>query len=101
MKRKADKEDGLGKVVRGLAISVLVLLAAAAMMQHASTLPSAQASAPVVTRTEAPAHAPEAELRPIAASVAAPEAQSASLEIRDAESDGGYWYWMEHQRAMP
>jgi hypothetical protein len=60
-------------------------------MEHVSSMSSAHASAPESARVNAPAQA----LNP----AAAPEAQPASLEIRDAHSDGGYWYWLDQQRS--
>src|SRR5690242_21172448 len=57
MKRTAEKMDALGKAVRGLAISIVVLLAAAAITEHVSTLPSAQASPSVQAQADATARA--------------------------------------------
>ena len=92
MKRTAEKMDALGKVVRGLAISIVVLLAAAAITEHVSTLPSAQASPSVQAQADAPARAADAK-----PSIPVPDAQSGSLAIHEAHSDGGYSYWVEQQ----
>jgi len=95
MKHAGEKEGNpIRKVVRGLAVSIVLLFALAAVMEHVSSVSSAQASAPESARAIAPAPAPDPAHRDRAA---AREAQPGSLAIREAHSDGGYTYWMEQQ----
>ena len=92
MKRPAEKEgNAIRTIVRGLALSVVLLLALAAVMQHVSSVPSAHASAPESAQATAPARAPDP--------AAMPETQPGSLAIREAHSDGGYQYWLDRQPA--
>jgi hypothetical protein len=106
MKHSGKQRNTIRVVIEGLALSTILLLVLVSVMEHSGSAPTAQASsnagaqasAPVVIRAEAPARAPEAKAKPIAASVATPEALPASLEIRGTESDSGYTYWLEHER---
>ena len=76
------------KVVRGLALSIVLLFALAAVTQHVPSVPSAHASAPESAQAVAPADRVHDQ-------AAAPEVQPGSLAIRESHSDGGYWYWLD------
>jgi len=90
--------SGLGTIgIRTRLLQVLALIAVAgcvAILWGAASAPSAApARADVRPTAEAPpSSAPEVP-------DAAPH-DAAPLQ-REAHSDGGYWYWFEHQRSSP
>ena len=77
------------ETLKGILVSGAVSAAVAFGVVHASVNPKAQAPA---------AEAQQSTAAPRPSQEAAPADKSS---IREAHSDGGYQYWMEHQKAMP
>ncbi|HET7767054.1 MAG TPA: hypothetical protein VFK92_18360 [Burkholderiales bacterium] len=81
------------EILKGFAVSAVVSAAVSFGMLHLAVAPQARASV-----ADSPLVAPAAAA-PSPARRDTPAAQDDA--IHEAHSDGGYWDWMEQQRAMP
>jgi hypothetical protein len=99
--------SGLGTIgIRTRLLQVLGLIAVAgcvAILWGAASTPSAAPARADVRSAEAPpSPAPErAESRFVASGGTVPDAAPYDAAMREAHSDGGYWYWFERQQASP